>query len=1259
MGQIIVTKGSDFVSGDHQNIAVDFEGTARLASLHNLIPDANMEDFEADGQRHRYWKLFEAPRPNHWGVYMRDNKTVTNFSRQTMAPLPLSQSTYQHVDELIRGAGPVDPSNAIDVANPDDPRLSTFTVGQHIGLPAGFITVAFGWIVGPQHWTRSAYYTPPGIRSEPIQIAQGQGVQILMPQTEIPAGVVGIIVYANYPTATIDAARNAQLYPQIRQPAKTFRTMARIVGPFLSRAPADIDVNRSYWGDSLKEPKAYNSASRFKHAKLIQVQLSYTLFTERGTSSKSSAVHPAGVNKVHTAKPGCNRINFHPRSFPVGAVEWEPEVRFYIDGEWSEWYKVTKKGGENSRFRRNEHAPVLVADPEKWPEESNTQLVKLAKKSEIDSTGVAPPEEGLEVPTLVDLNSSGLTPGNHQVRTSYFVNEDEGKVSPAKKLNVVAGQGIRVHKPLFHNRMPNANASELTTNDPDVPNGWVFFKPYPVNLTCRKIKGGVKVVERRNANTGVTNVFSSPFGHLLKNQNRYTVRFRISSDDFSGGSAFVWLDEYNDQEQFLRTTSVARFRGSYNRRVHLRLSRQNADPENINIVAIGTDTALVRVRVDARASSSTGPSNYSYNFTHWGVFEGWGDPREIADDKLGHNRAGNEEPDEYGYPEGGYCVIVENPNDGPVEYDAGLLHREYFENQLDPRWTKRMEGSATLGNFIRPSDNLSGQYALRIRKADTTNTVAVNCLISDFTEASSSLAFATDIYINKYDTTNVPTPRQLYLGSIRAASDRILAQLFWREDTQQLLLRSVTANGIATDIIGTSVELKDTFSVEVHASGGGTVNGRLRVYVGRNKSKRELVVDISSIDWQDRTPTRITLGVESAGDSATREFDLWYDNVVVTLNSTEAYTRQPGNYIEYYGPARTPRNGRYGPEGLRVPVEPNTTYTIGMNVWHRDLELDSDLLRFRSMSPRGTIEQTHGPVVKNLVGDSEWKRVFKTFTTGADASYVEFYGNVLGAGLVKIHGVALEKGTVKREYDGRNQRSGFLVVNLSTELPDVKNPTDPVYYLSHVNRIREAQVIGTEDEETSYAVQYRYGDSLATLSNPVNDWAEISRDAKVVQVRVDLSSTSDFNTPEIEEIQLDLERPVSQLCRGDGTEYRGGVIVRNIGAELPIRNVENVVLANGRLGKSTRGSVPIKWFKNLTIEAHRDSTVTEIVKSYGYGDSEVVLDQSDKRYTLVFEELPEFEVKPKSRMKRGGREDFVVYEATGVNAYIVGKEEEL
>lgn len=1256
MGLVIATKGSDFISGAHENIAVDFEGTARLAPLYNLIPDPNMEDFEADGLRHRYWDLYEAPRPTHWGVYVRDNKTVTNFSRQTMAPLPLSQSNYQITDELLRGAGPIDAANAVAIANPDTPRISTFTVGQHIGLPAGFISIAFGWIMGPRHWMRSNYYTPPGARTEPIEIAQGQGVQFMLPQTEIPAGVVGVMVWANYPTATYNGALNAIMYPQIRQPAKTFRTMGRIFGPFSARRPADVNENKTYWGENLAKPRVWNTSSRFGHKRLMQVQLSYTLFTERGTSSASSNVTPhSGNTLAHIAKPGKNRINFRPKVHPVGSVEWQPEVRFYLDGEWSDWYKITKKGGNNSRFRRNESAAVLVADPTKWPEEAPTQLVKLGKKSENDATGIAPPEEGLEVPTLLDLNTSGLTPGNHQVRTSYFVGEEEGRVSTAKKIMVNAGQGLRVRKPLFHNKMPNANASELTTNDPEVPHGWWFYKPYPTGLTCKKIKGGVKVTERRNNNTGVTDVFSTPFGHLLTDQDRYTVRFRVSSDDFSGGSAFAFLDEYDDQEQYLRTTAVARFRGTYNRRIHLRIKRQNADPENINIIAIGNDTALIRLRVDTRATSSTGPANYSYNFTHWGVFEGWGDPREIASDKLSHKRAGNEVIDEHGYPEGGYNVIVEDPDDGPIEYDTNMLHRVYFENGLPARWSQHMQGSSTLGNFVRPSNNLSGQYALRIRKADTTNTSATNYIYSDFPEADKSLAVATDVYLNSYDVTGVDAPQQLFLGGIWETDGKRLAEFFWRRDNGQLLVRTI-GDGVSTDVVGTSVELKDIFSIELYVSNAGTSNGRIRAYVGRNRSNRELVVDASGIDWTSRVPRRVCLGVVAPGFNPARAFDVWYDNVVVSLNSTESYARQPGNYIEYYGPARTPRDGRYGPEGLKVPVEANTTYTIGMNVWYRDLELDTALLRFRSMTADGDIDKNHGPVVRNLIGDSQWKRVFKTFTTGPETTHIEFYGNVLGAGLVKMHGISLEEGTVQREYDGRNQRSGFLEVNMRTELPDVLHATDPVHYLSHINGIRNVQVIGTDDEETSYSVMYRYGDSLATLSAPVNDWAEIPRSAQIVQVRVDFATTNEWNSPELEEIQLDLERPVSQLCRGDGTEFKGGVIVRNVGAVLPVRNVENIVMANNRISKITKGSFPIRWLRNLTLEAHRDSTVSQIVRAYGYGDSEFVLEQAGKRYTIVFEELPEFEVKPKSRIKRGNREDFVVHEATGVNAYIVGQE---
>lgn len=1260
MGLIIATTGADFMSAEHDNIASDLEGTVRLAPLRNLVPDPNMYDFEADGQLHRYWDLLEPPRPTHWTVYARDRTNVRNFSRQKMAPMPLSESTYQQIDELFRGSGPIDPSNAIDIASPDDPRLSTFQVGQHIGFPAGWVTVAFGWILGPRHWMRSPYFTPPGARSEAIEIAQGQGVQITLPDTEIPAGVEGIMVYMNYPAASATAAGNSTLYAIERQPAKTFRSTARMFGPFTKGRPASIDENRSYWGANLPEPRAWNTTSRFHHKKMIQVQLSYTLFSERDTSSESSAVHPSKAGFVHTAPPGKNRVNFRPKRFPFAARQWQPEVRFYIDNEWSDWYKIVKKGSNNGRFNRGEKAEVIVADPEKWYEEAPTHLVKLGKKSEVDATGLQAPEEGLEIPSLIDLKSSGLTAGRHQFKTSLFVQEEEGRVSNPASIQVAAGQGVNVRRPLFHNKMPNSNASEITRDDPDVPVGWQVHKPFATGMSVRRIQGGMRVTDNRGSTSLAErkNAFTTPFGHLLTNQNTYTVRFRVSTSNYTGGISFAWLQEYDNNEQLINETQVARFRGQHNSATTLRLQRRTTDPENPNVIAISPATALVKLRVEtfSNGAGKSGPTGITYDFTHWGVFEGWGDPRAIADDKLAIKRSGNKEVDENEFPHGGYCVIVEEPEDKPKLIDADVLQRDEYDNGIPSGFQTFQDGSTTNRIVVRPNENLVGTHALRMNKNDATNTRARNYIYKDFLEADSSLALGSDVYINKYSMDGITGIPQLFLGGIKDVQGRTMANLLWNANTQSLILTMVDDSGGSTDVVGVDVDLREKFSFELHVFNGGTANGTVRMYIGRHTARRELVVQHSGLDWSTRTPRTTELGVNSPGNDATRNYDVWFDRLVVSLNSTENYVQQDGNYIEYYGPPRTPRNDHYGPEGMKIPVKPNTTYTLGANLWYRDIEIDSSLLRFSSMDRRGQTDKNHGPLVRELVGDSNWKRVFKTFRTGLDTRYVEFYGNVLGAGTVKIHGVGLEEGTGERPFSGKNERSGYFAINLSTQLPDIISQTDPVYSLGEVSRYRDIQVIGTTDDETSYSVEYRGGSSINTLGPPVNDWTELDKRNSVVQVRVDMSTSNELNSPEIEEVQLDVARPVSQLCRADGTEYDGGVIVRDIGAVLPIRSVENVELASGRLGKTTRGEFPVRWLRNFTIEAHRDHTVTEIIRSYGEGNSEFVLEQDDKRYTIIFEELPEFSVKPKSRIRRGNRTDFVVHEATGVNAYIVGVE---
>lgn len=1255
MGLIKADSGPDLMSGEHVNVRSDFEGTATLTSK-NLLPDPGLKDIRATNDLHRYWTLGHAPRPTHWSPFVRDNKTVKQFARQVTEPLPLRTCVYDIEDELARGAPLENSSRTVDIAPPAMPRAIPFPVGPNIGMPAGYYTMAYGYVTD-ENWQHGPLVTNPGPRGEAFFLAQGQGVLLPTPP-EIPSKLTAIAVFFSEPRADATAALTAPMYEIERFRTHNIKQFVRVVGPFKWRNKVTTNRNHTYVGGRMGLPalRAWCGPSPMNHVRDIIVKLSYSVYTNQGMSMSSPIMNPTSWI---TLGDGKNSLQFKPVRFPRGTIGWRPEVRFYVHNQGmpfnmkvsegaSDWYAITKSRGGDPFFERDEPASIWVSVPEYWPKTIGDYLKRITR-SENDNTGINAPSEILETPTVLDLNTSGLTPGAHQVKTALFVGEEEGPDSPAQKVQVAPGDGLRIYRPLFHNRLDNADLGERNKDDIDIPRAWIIPKPFPANVFVRPPDSGfIRYVDRSN---GVDNyeAFKTPLAVLERDENKFLMRFQLDMRDaYTSGRVRVWLEEYNDLEQLINSQVIGNFFGSgieYD--FVARLLQTSGEPSSGNVIAISPNTTQIRCRIQGVGSSKAGARNFVADFHHWGVFEGWGKPTKAT--RLERGVASQVERDEDWYPHGGYCEIKENPTDGPRNEAAQRINTRHFEDGGIAPWVEGgTTGEANLFSGVTAGAAINGTKGWNVHKAGPTSVGVTKFLDYNFTAASEA-AVKWDIKLKQ-----IPTDAAMYLGTIRSDTNHQMVRLQLMTNGDLAAVVTDSNNVATTTIIGWGVEQGDTISVEFYVQGAGTSNGSVKCRVGLNNRNRLETMVISSIVWTGRLPAQARLGVHG-NDVAANTWHLAYDGFIVSRKSMEASVRiDIGNYFEYYGPAGTPNNEQYGPHGMRVPVRPGQTYTVSAYVYYEDLPVGTDLLRIKAKDRKHGTVHNFGALVDDIAGDSlDWIRHTMTFTVPSGTRYIEFFGNNLGAGTVKIAGIQMEKGNVATDFDRTNAASGYLTVLFSTR-PEGVTADSPTRWLGEFKKVRKLRALTTNNEGGSVSVTWRSAVDIAALDAAAftSNLNTIKSEHNLLEVRVDMSTTDVNNSPECRSIFVDLERLGTILCRDDGTEYKGGVNVHNVSAVHAPERASNIEMASGAYANAPWGTRRIQRV-TFNMDAFHRSTVEEIVR-----EKKQVLELPDERYGIFFEDPPQFEPQPNSRIYGASGEEFFQREtADGVVGWLVSRED--
>lgn len=237
MGKIIATTGRQLMSGRQNKVMSDYEGTAMLSPISNLVPDPDFGDYNQATAELRYWNLDFPPTPDGWMPFVMDETIHKIYSRQSTGPV--RGLIFDIKDELVPGGTPLDPSETIDIAPPMPPVVQAYRVSNKIGFPAGWYCIAYEWLLGgggkgnkkKKNAKTSKRGTGPGPRSDAFEVAQGQGLLVIAP-TDIPEDVVGIAYYLTVPSPNETAALFAPMFMQESFNTDNHPKAFRLMGPF-------------------------------------------------------------------------------------------------------------------------------------------------------------------------------------------------------------------------------------------------------------------------------------------------------------------------------------------------------------------------------------------------------------------------------------------------------------------------------------------------------------------------------------------------------------------------------------------------------------------------------------------------------------------------------------------------------------------------------------------------------------------------------------------------------------------------------------------------------------------------------------------------------------------------------------------------------------------------------------------------------------------------------------------------------------------
>ncbi|WP_273845387.1 phage head spike fiber domain-containing protein [Rubrobacter calidifluminis] len=1260
----------DKVQGLMENLMLDPEGAAVLSSR-NLFPNPDGMETDEEGEV-RFWRFGSAPQPDGWWWYIWETGD-RRFQRQGTRMIDLSDD-YEVVDDPPEDGGPPpDPADYAKVARPDvsgyrtrnwkrlsdgtlvnenDPRYPSAgtpdaydvpgLVELHklemVGYGAGRYPVALAYIVGDPSAPPKDLLHTRSCEPYPVTIEQdGQGFKVPLPDaSEVPAGVTAIGILMGRPG---DSWTDMRLQKVVRV-GRWIPDSVTLRGPWNKSGPKLNVENTTYRGGPGELPEP--DVKRVHHAGTVVRPGAYQFWIEERTEfGYTAGGKMTGWLQIDDPLENA-AIRIRPDVFSTGTLGWRCCMRYDKDGPNGNApvvYVTNDKG--KSDLERGEAAYVFTTAYMESKKEGSRLVIRdyqypRGERHTEDKSGI--PDPTIDLEGMLSDTSDGtanyelvggapLSPGKKRIRFTWGIEGEktgeDTESAPSDPVTVkvpgVAGAAthtLKVFRPPGSNEVRNPAWKKL-----DVSGGEEHWKKDPAGPTGIQHDihdGQAHHQDHTNKTTDEDVHQSDPID--VRGPHK-VVRQRLTLEERTSGlvqAQLKWLDNLGneirrdvlDDIDFVGDEVIERTVGD--------------GSTNVDIVWPANAAFLQKVIRHIGSDSVSGARNLTSRHDHHGIKSAL-----VHNLKRWPNSPVKDEDPEDDYPPSGYCVAVDDWHNspqknqsyillGPVNFETDGLDRSYWD----------VVGGVSLSS-VKP---IFGSLSLRCANLSNPGSPAY---IHRSLEASGLRSRRSDVFVMKME--QLPSSGEVRVYQVRSAQDS--AGIAWISVNSLGNVRANYRHGSLTmsnRILG-AIRNHDELEVEIHLTGVGTANGRLRVYLAKQDNKRRLVFDQSSLDWSTFQATDVRVGLDAfTSQNATAVFK--YDHITIADDGSEAWTDLPGRMFEYYGPPGTPLYNGYGFFCDHVPVQELTTYCFSFYLWYRGVNTPASPLGFTVHDAEGNVIKRVSSPADGITGRRGWHRRWVSFTTPEGAAYINFggYGGCAD-GLIRVMAPQLELGDRPTSYTNENATSGSLTMAYDLRVPSIPSTSSLARY-NLVSRFRRAGYIGeTEGGITDITVQYASCPKMEPDdgSPPAwTPWYDSLEDVPVGEgfmIKATLTTLDATKSPELRDLFLDFIRPYGVLCRADGSEYPGGALPVDLPPAKNTPIITQTLSATNKPGVNAFGEKArlisgwgVQMFTDEGVEQFYEDLGEQVAENPAHASTVIVEDLGMRQRILIWDaDFPE------------------------------------
>ncbi len=1206
MSRLLAVTADELLSGTRANTMAAYYGSddevpgvVTLGSI-NGMPNPDLVDVNERG-RVRGWKTKAPPSPDSWNVYMR-RLTSINASgnhvvisggapmlRQNESLLPSTDHTYQQDHPLLTNKSLPDISRdePTDLAPPlEAPRVEVITTAGNVGYPAGSLWCSYVGIVGdnPMGTPRITNCAPA---VQVSGIAQGQVLLFYLPD-EAPDSWTGVGFVAGSTSANMKLQKRVDIRGKVI--LTTTGRMYRRSGPTITTAS-----NRTTMGslNQFGSPRHWRASSG-RVLRVGNYELSYQLRTPQGwTASQQIASVSIGADREG------EEIAWTP---PDGAkkqkdiIAWRPQFK----GNEGNWYTFADAAGEGYDLNKAARLHTRRTDKDRW---NDTNAAVKSDRQEVDRSGLAGPVDAMETPLA--QGAQQMLPGKYAVRATNASEKlgMESRPTPRTVVTLrdaglnaggaatfVTDQSLRVYRP-HPQRIKNARLLEVdpVTGTQDLH--WERFSATGVSITTAD--GFITVADTSLATT--VQAYRRSSIEPVDPARTYTVRWRMNVTRWVSGVIRINLRFLDSAQALISTVNLEDFSSVQNGHVKYTFGPENG-AANYDMPA---NAAYVQVGITAASGTAR---NFDFSVSNIGLFVGRINPRKLYDLVLAEDTPGHdvwpvpeEEDATLHYPPGPYCRVVTSPTDPATKRVPSYLEQKGFEDGslTSGTWTSVTTTGVT--NTVALTYALRGLYGMRSDALATTVATWSGYIWKDyFLSTRSTFGVETTYRLQKLvsggnvSVLGVSRDANLtsYLAHAQVTSAGAVNLLYWNGTAMATLASTVVA------------QQGDDLRIELVFSGLRTASGSVSMIVKRNH-RPNVTTTASSLNWVAGNPGgnvyRVLVGHQNGGTSSVTS-RLIFDRIRITTSGMQETTTIPGNYVEYWAPEGQPAGDpEHFMTGARFPVSPSTTYVFSAYTGYDGITTPSDgakLFRLVAKDTDGNSVGDLGWLATGLLGRDYWDRYYFSYTTPADAVYVEVERNHVGDGLIRAMGFQNEPGTTPTAFTNTNATSGTF--NVILKVTPTSGPLDG--NAGFTDSILRARAVATHQYDvnnvaiTTVTQRMRGAGNTTTLASATWYTTQAAMTNAIgipeyIEVETTLTTTDATKSPEVRAVFVDVKRAQPVLTREDGRDFHGGILVYQLTPASPIPNVIRKEYADGSVGRENvgRGRPPERL--KLSLEA--------------------------------------------------------------------------